>query len=257
MSTGEIHRIALFGDLRYPAAKMKRPSSTAFPNVLPTAFKSLLLAASLWLPMEARAETPPNATVDDLARVVLSYFPAGAGRVTAISGDTVQIDLPNMSGPAAGVVLSVYREREPFHHPVTGVELGRFEDAIGEIEVAEVTAESVAGRILSGDVKIGDGVRIPLKIPLSLSPATDGGPIPAALAAVLVETGRFQIDPAKAGYLLHVTPLPETTHLALRMQNARTGRTLFEMTAAMHASEADPVLERWRHLPAQPPSVEK
>jgi len=209
------------------------------------------------MPVAALAETPPNAAVDDLARVVLSYFPAGTGKVTAISGDTVQIDLPNMSGPAPGVILSVYREREPFHHPVTGVELGRFEDAIGEIEIAQVAEENVSGRILTGAVKVGDGVRIPSKIPLSLSPTTDGGPIPAALTTVLLETGRFQIDAAKAVYILHVTPLPASTHLAIRMQNARTGRTLFEITAAIYTSEDDPVLERWRHLPAQPSPVEK
>ena len=99
---------------------MRRLSSTSLPNVIKTGFNSLLFVVFLWLPLLAQAETPPNATVDDLARVVLSYFPAGAGRVTAISGDIPQIDLPNMSGPAAGVILSVYREREPFHHPVTG-----------------------------------------------------------------------------------------------------------------------------------------
>jgi len=228
----------------------------SFPNVIPTGFKAVLVWVAFWMSGVVQAETPPNATVDDLARVVLSYFPAGTGRITALSGDTAQIDLPNMPGLAPGVILAVYREREPFHHPMTGVELGRFEDAMGEIEVGQV-AETVSGRILTGAVKVGDGVRIPSKIPLSLSHTADGGPIPAALATVLVETGRFQIDAAKAVYVLHVTPLPTSTHFALRMQNARTGRTLFETTAAIHASEDDPVLERWRHLPAQSSPVEQ
>ena len=236
---------------------MKWLSPTAFPNVSPTGLKLSLLLASLLSLAPARAEAPPKATVDDLARVVLSYFPAGAGRVTAISGDIAQVDLPNMPGLAPGVILSVYREREAFHHPVTGVELGRFEDAIGEMEVTQVAEEGVSVRILTGAVKVGDGVRIPSKIPLSLSPATGDGPIPAALATVLVETGRFQIDPAGAIYRLHVTPLPASTHSALRMQNARTGRTLFEITTAIYASEDDPVLERWRHLPAQSSPVGK
>ncbi len=236
---------------------MKHPSPASFPNVIQTGLKSLLLVAFLFLSVAAQAEVPPTATVDDLARVVLSYFPAGAGRITAISGDTAEVTLPNMSSMAAGVILSVYREREPFHHPVTGVELGRFEDAVGEIEVSDVSEEKVAGRTLNTTVKVGDGVRILSKIYLSLSPATNGGPLPAALATVLVETGRFQMDPTNATYLLHVTPIPETTHLALRMQNARTGRTLFEITAAVHTSEDDSVLERWRHLSSQPLSVGK
>ena len=213
--------------------------------------------AFVGMSVAARAEGPPNATADDLARVVLSYFPAGAGRIAAISGDTAEIDLPNMPGLAPGVILSVYREREPFYHPVTGVELGRFEDAMGEVEIAQVSEKNASGRILSGTVRVGDGVRIPSKIPLSLSPATGGGPIPAALMAILLETGRFQIDAANAVYMLHVTPLPASAHFALRMQNVRTGRTLFEMTAAIYASEDDPVLERWRHLSAPSSPVGK
>lgn len=235
---------------------MKRSFLPLFREAILIALRSFWLVAILCVAV-AQAETPPGATVDDLARVVLSYFPSGSGQVAAVSGTTAQVDLPGMPGPSAGVILSVYREKEPFHHPVTGVELGRFEEVIGEIEITQITAETISGRILGGDVKNGDRVRIPSKIPMSVSSTADSGPISSVLSAVLLETGRFQIDPVNAKYRLHVTPLPSTTHLAIRMQTVRTGRTLFEITAAVDPSKDDPVLERWRHISSQPPPVEK
>jgi hypothetical protein len=56
--------------------------------------------------------------------------------------------------------LRVLREGAPFVHPVTKELLGKVEAAVGKIEIKDVQAGSSSGRIVEGEAREGDSIRI-------------------------------------------------------------------------------------------------
>jgi len=90
----------------------------------------------------------------------LSFFVPISGNVTAVEGKYAIIDIGAGNGVRTGMRLTVFREGDEFFHPVTGEPLGRIETEKGVVEVVDVSEDMSRIKVISGDVKVGDRVRI-------------------------------------------------------------------------------------------------
>lgn len=101
-----------------------------------------------------------NVLRDDL----LSFFKPLKGSVTAVilssDGSKVIADLGESSGAKKGMRLTVKREGSVFHHPVTGEPLGRMETPVGKAEVVDTATEGAVLKVIEGEAKIGDILRV-------------------------------------------------------------------------------------------------
>lgn len=157
-----------------------------------------LLAAGLTAPAGAQL-TPPSFGV--LVDQVLALFPKVAGEVIEVQGNTLTLSLGRRDGLQPGIELSLYREGRELKHPKTGEILGRTEQDVGRVSVAQVFEAYSTGTVSrGGDVKPGDKVRVSAgKIKLTLLPLRSGVK-DALVEAAIVElldglnrTGRFQV----------------------------------------------------------------
>lgn len=205
--------------------------------------------------------------IDDIAKTVLTYFPKVNGRVTSVDNETVIVDLGKEKGVTKGVLLTVYREKEPFSHPVTGVPLGRFEEEVATIEVDQAEGDRLRARKISpGEaIRAGDLVRLSAaRIPLGVTSLSPEGPdfLTAELVSALSETGRFRVDllPAQTNaddafkrnkrYLVRLTTTKDDSRflMKLELQNTQTGKSLSEMTVqVVQSEESDLILEHLQY----------
>lgn len=205
--------------------------------------------------------------IDDIAKTVLTYFPKVNGTVASVENETVIVDLGKERGVTKGVLLTVYREKEPFYHPVTGVALGRFEEEVGTVEVDQVERDHLkAGRISPGKpILAGDLVRLSAaRIPIGVTSLSPEGPdfLATELVSALSETGRFRVDllPVQASpeaalkqnklYLIRLTTSKEEERflMKLEIQNTQTGKSLSEMTVqVVQSEESDLILEHLQY----------
>ncbi|MFQ5781111.1 MAG: hypothetical protein ACE5HN_10055 [Nitrospiria bacterium] len=204
--------------------------------------------------------------IDDVAKVIVTYFPRIIGKVAGVESGAVRIDVGGREGVSKGVLLTIYRERAPFHHPVTGVMLGRFEDEIGLIEVVRSDGDYLWGDVIksTGVIQVGDLVRIPaIRIPLAVSVSTNSQPfLLEELVSALSETGRFHIDrlPMQSAvedafernnrYLiqLETSRLGEKFLMNLQIHNTESGTLLAKMNVLINQSvESDLILEHLQY----------
>lgn len=205
--------------------------------------------------------------IDDIAKTVLTYFPKVNGTVVSIEGERVIVNLGKEKGISKGVLLTVYREKEPFYHPITGVPLGRFEEKVGTVEVEQIESDHLqARRITPGEsIRAGDGVRISaVRIPVGITSLSPDGPdfLTTELVSALSETGRFRIDslPPKSGigdalnrknlYLIQLTTSKDEGRflMKLEIQNTQTGQALSEMSVQIvQSDESDLILEHLQY----------
>lgn len=209
--------------------------------------------------------------IDDIAKTVLTYFPKVTGRVVSVEGDQVTVDFGAEKGVGQGILLTVYREKEPFFHPVTGVPLGRFEEVAGTVEVDRVeTDRLVALKVDPGEsIRVGDGVRLASsRIPLGVVPVSSEGPdfLARELVSALSETGRFRVDllppkwdpqeslkeSLKRNHLYRIllkTAKEEGRFLIeLELQNTKTGRSFSEMAVqVIQSDQSDLILEHLQY----------
>jgi hypothetical protein len=90
----------------------------------------------------------------------MSYFKPQSGKVLRLEGGKVFVSIGEKEGLKPGMRLRVLREGAPFVHPVTKELLGNIESTVGKIEINEVQAEASSGRMVEGEAKEGDRVRI-------------------------------------------------------------------------------------------------
>ena len=136
-------------------------------------------------------------SVDELATVITSYFPVVQGEVKAVAEDRLTVSLGTKDGIQKGVVLTVWRDGGEILHPVTKAVIGRLENEVGSLEIAEV-GETASIGVMKKQLmapKEGDRARItPKKIALALLPLRSDQPgIITELAARLKEHGRFTV----------------------------------------------------------------
>ncbi len=155
----------------------------------------LLLATS------ARSGGPIPASVDEVARTVVSYFPEVATKVLYVEGDRVVLDAGAKIGLTKGMIVHLFREGAAFAHPLSGQELGHFEKDLGRVEITE-TSESISKGIRIGpqeEARPGDGARFSARrIPVAIVP------IDPAADKVLLQDLRFSLE--ESGRLRVIDP---------------------------------------------------
>ncbi|MGE5893162.1 MAG: FG-GAP repeat domain-containing protein [bacterium] len=105
-------------------------------------------------------EKGKNTIFNEISRDALSFFVPVTGLITSLSEGTAEIDIGQTGGVRKGMRFKAFREGSEFFHPVTGEALGRIETGTGEVEVIEADDQKATVRIISGDIEIGDRVRI-------------------------------------------------------------------------------------------------
>jgi hypothetical protein len=148
-------------------------------------------------PAAPAVAAPLTALVDDL----VGFFPTVQGEVIEVRDTTLTLDVGRRNGVRPGLEVELFREGREIKHPKTGAVLGRAEEALGRVRIAEVQeAFSLAPVTKAGDVKPGDRFRVSAgKVNLVLLPLLGGARESLVEAATqeLVErlgaTGRFRV----------------------------------------------------------------
>ena len=169
----------------------------------------LWTAALLICPCLALAQASSNfeAAASDVAGQLAQRFPHLQGEVVDVQGELLYLSLGARDQVLEGMRLNVFREGDELTSPTTGEVLGRLEEDLGTVTVAQV-AETYAVAALTdpvGDttVRAGDKVRVTAgRLSLGLLPVNDqaGGAtgLPELSDAVqdgLDATGRFHVAP--------------------------------------------------------------
>ncbi|HIE64342.1 MAG: hypothetical protein ABGX83_09665 [Nitrospira sp.] len=185
-------------------------------------------------------------SIDDVAKAVATYFPKVLGKVIRIDGDFVEVSLGKREGFSKGTLLTVYREKEAFIHPLTGRVLGKFEEELGLIEVREFKEESLTTKIVktSGAIREGDLVRITatrIRLAVSIYEG-DEAFLMDELVSALVETRRFRVDslPAQAS---ENAARKRNNHYLIKLETSRTGKK-FLMNLQIHNTESESLLTK-------------
>jgi hypothetical protein len=167
------------------------------------------LAAILVAPAaEAGLADRIGATFGLMADEFVKAFEPLQGLVVAVEGDAVYLDLGEQSGVQVGQEFAVFRRGEAFHHPITGKQLGYYENVLGHARVLRIQAEFseavFVARPDQSSPRAEDGVRISRgRIKVAVTPLLDltGGTtdvrrVPYLFASVLDQSKRFQVvDP--------------------------------------------------------------
>jgi hypothetical protein len=120
-------------------------------------------------PPAATADSASEGTEDIISQsvleardLVLHYFTPLNGQIKDVQNGVVKLTLEEEGPVNKGVRLSVFREGEPFYHPVTNELIGKAEEFVGKIELLE--EESVDGlylsRVINGNIRTGDVARL-------------------------------------------------------------------------------------------------
>jgi hypothetical protein len=168
----------------------------------------LLVVALAVATVSAGVADRVGATFALMADDFVKAFKPLEGLVAAVEGDMLFLDLGEGNGVQAGQEFTVFRIGESFHHPITGRQLGRYEDILGYAHVKRVErAFSEASFVPIPDKaapRAEDGVRITRgRIKVAVTPALDltNGQadvrrVPYLIATVLERSKRFQVvDP--------------------------------------------------------------
>jgi len=203
-----------------------------------------LAAALAWLllcagPVWAGVADQVGATFGLMLQDVVSAFPAVEGLVVAVDGDQIFLDLAEKDGVLPGQEFTIFREGEVFRHPISGQQMGRFEDILGYAQVKRVLAKysDAAYVALPGkpQAQPEDGVRITRgRIRVAVAPPTDLTRtnadlrrVPFMIAHALAETKRFHSPDPSAVQELLTTQKTRSEELLVRPEKAvAAGRTL-------------------------------
>ena len=125
-------------------------------KMLFTAFILAVLTAVHVVP--CRADEDPVKKARD---AVIGYFVPVSGTVEGVAGETVRVRLEGEADIPVKARLTVFREGEPFYHPVTNEKLGNTEFSAGRVEIKgkEAGGLYITG-LMSGKAETGDKVRV-------------------------------------------------------------------------------------------------
>ncbi len=198
-------------------------------------------------------------TIDDLARGIATYFPAGTGTVLSVDQKTVQIKMNNGAGLSPGLLLSAIREGEPFYHPVTHDLLGHFEEEIALLEITSTQPNQIATKTISSSKPIlpTDLIRLTAtKIPMAIATdETEGNRfLTGELLAALKETGRFttallppqstitSASATRSPYFIAFTTRADSS-ISVRMQNIKTEAEILQIQMKLQAKEGSSTVD--------------
>jgi len=204
---------------------------------MPDAGRSALTAGIIcWLliiltfPPAASAEVSP---LTPLVDKTLSFFKPMAGDVVSVDDGVVRVSLGSRDGIVKGMRLRVLRKGEFFYHPVTQEPIGRAEKPVGTVEVLQVEEGKSSCKIIEGDAKRGDIVRVSAskKRLLFYQEAPVDYYLGDAYYKGLKATGRFGIIDAPVGPLdteaLLKVAASEHADLVLDLDSEKTGEKTY------------------------------
>ena len=169
------------------------------------------------VPVESNAK--PKASLDEIAKVLATYFPKLDGKVVSVEDQAITINLGKGQGVLSGMILRLYRPGEQFLHPLTKEPLGQFEEEIGRVKVTQLDEKTSQVKLLgpasNGGPKVGDGVRLSgARFPVALLPgsSTTNRILLNELAAALQDTGRFEpMSPEAIAEATLLKPKPDSS----------------------------------------------
>ena len=178
--------------------------STAFRRLtVASLILSLVWLARAWGQSSPAPAPEPSAPLSFkvLADQIAALFPIIESDVVEVTGTRVILSVGRAQAVQPGTELVGYREGKELIHPRTKQVLGRTEDTLGRVVVAQVFENySVATHVDGAPLQVGDKARVTAgKIRLTIVPATP--PARARIAETAVQellqeldrTGRFQI----------------------------------------------------------------
>jgi hypothetical protein len=153
------------------------------------------------------AQPGPSSTVPASFRVladqVTELFPLVTTEVIEVTGGGVTLAGGRNRGLVPGLELVVVREGRELYHPTTRELLGRMEQTLGRVVVAEVLEQYAVAKLIGGEgtaIQPGDKARVPAgKVRLAvvaLAPGSRSKIVEAAtyeLVQELERRGRFQV----------------------------------------------------------------
>ncbi|MEE8329243.1 MAG: VCBS repeat-containing protein [Thermodesulfovibrionia bacterium] len=164
-----------------------------------------------------------------LINSIVSFFRPLSGDVTSVDEGIVKFAVGSEDGVLKGMRLRIFRKGEYFYHPVTRESLGRVEKPVGTIEVLQVKNDSASGKIVEGEAKSGDLVRMSAskKRLLFYQEETVDYYLGDAYYRGLKETGRFEIVDAPIKQIdnekLLKLAASEKTEVVLALSSETTG----------------------------------
>ncbi len=167
---------------------------------------SVLLLGLTGTGVHAEPASSVSSAADQAARQVAEAFKPSWGTVlSSLPNDRYLLDVTAESGAYVGMELEIFREGEPFKHPVTGQVLGRMDRPVGVVRLVEVQDQfSVAEMVQLEDgekCRQGDGVRVSkARILAGLAHVTSSviderqaRILHREIEAALLKTGRFEV----------------------------------------------------------------
>jgi hypothetical protein len=164
----------------------------------------LIFALMVGLGSALAQMTDSSAAASRVAEKLVQAFPKVRGLIVSVEPQgKVVVDLTAKDGIYAGLEMEVFRQGEPFKHPVSGEVMGRMDKTVASLRVVDVQDRFSVGQLLEqdGSVKAGDGVRVTgARILLGLAkvespPAAEmtARNITRELELALQKTGRFEV----------------------------------------------------------------
>jgi hypothetical protein len=98
--------------------------------------------------------------LDKMRDETLAFFKPMSGKITAVDGGRVTVDIGTKDSVRAGMRFTILREEAAFRHPVTKQPLGNLESLIGQLEIKEAGSDRSSGYVIQGTAKEGDKIRI-------------------------------------------------------------------------------------------------
>ncbi len=188
---------------------------------------AVLLLGLTGMALHAEPVSTVSDAADQAARQVAEAFKPLQGTVlSSLPHNRYLVDVTAVSGAHTGMELEVFREGDPFTHPITGQVLGRMDRVVGVIRLVEVQDQfSVAEVVRLEDGKQcrpGDGVRVSKARVLTglanISSLTiderQARTLHREIEAALLKTGRFEVmDERMMRSTLTKEQIAETTSL--------------------------------------------
>jgi hypothetical protein len=183
----------------------------------------------LAFPFDTYAEDSP---LTSLIERTVSLVKPMSGEVVSVNDGMVRIGLGTKDGLSKGMRLKVLRRGAFFYHPVTQEPIGRAEKLVGTIEVLQVEGAVASCKIIEGEVKTGDIVRISASKErlLFYQEGSVDYYLGDAYYKGLKATGRFKIVDAPVGRLdtekLLKVAASKKTDLVLILSSGETGEKI-------------------------------
>ncbi len=161
------------------------------------------------------------------------------GLVVSIEGDVLYLDLGAEAGAQVGQEMTVFRTGAPFYHPLTGRQLGHYEEVLGYAQIRRVEPKFSEALFITlpdrSSPRVEDGVRVSrTRIRLAVTPVldltgtnADVRRVPFMLASLLERSKRFQVvDPLAVSDMFASGSVRVEEVLARPQRAVRTAKNL-------------------------------